>query len=307
MAKKESALSIGKRLKISKAQQNMLGAVLAASMILGVCLVLAIYLIKYINFNVKVVEEKEKAVQGYSDLIKELGVCSSPSGRVYSGAELSRCAPNSVSLTEVKGTFRQRILEEMAQNTDLESVGRDTVESCYDNESGEGSERKKYSYEYWNLLIENTEDNDELREYYTKMLGMCSALRVIPDALPAFSNDLALMASLDKVFEESGWKPESLSPGDITTTDIEGVGAIEINLMVEANGDITQKVLANIEKSIRDFEINSATITWNGSQLNLSARATAYYTERQGLVEETETVKGDLKTTTTEDVEEEEE
>ena len=39
MAKKESALSIGKRLKISKAQQNMLGAVLAASMILGVCLV----------------------------------------------------------------------------------------------------------------------------------------------------------------------------------------------------------------------------------------------------------------------------
>ena len=72
------------------------------------------------------------------------------------------------------------------------------------------------------------------------------------------------------------------------------MGAIELTLSVEANGEITLNALNNIEKSVRDFEINSATIEWIGDQqLNLDARATAFYTEVQGLNELTETVKGD--------------
>ncbi len=290
---KETALSIGKRLKISKAQKNMLGAILAASMTLGVCLVFAIYLVKYITFNTKVVEEKDKAIEGYSKTIENLGVCLRPKGGVYSSTELNYCKPNGIKADEVEDSLRYALLVRMAQNEDLESVGRDTVETCKDETTG-----NKITYEEWNTKIKDAENNAELREYYTKMLGMCSALRVIPDALPAYKNELALMASLDEIFEQSNWKPESLSPGEVVETEIEGLGAIEVNLTVEANGDTTQKVLSNIEKSIRDFEINSATITWSGAQLDLSARATAYFTEQQGLVEGTKTVKGDGKVTT---------
>ena len=75
-------VSITKRLKISKAQQNMLGAVLVSSMILGVCLVLAFYLVKYIGFNATVIGEKDAAVTGYSETIRKLGVCDKPNGKI---------------------------------------------------------------------------------------------------------------------------------------------------------------------------------------------------------------------------------
>ncbi|MBQ3429845.1 hypothetical protein IJG21_00235 [Candidatus Saccharibacteria bacterium] len=280
-------ISISKRLKISKAQQNMLGAVLAASMILGICMVLAIYFIKYIKFNATIIGEKDKAIEGYSNMIRDVGVCERPTGKIYSERDLKTCHPNETDVNKVSGSLRSQILIDMAKNEDLESVGRDTAGVCYNKTTGE-----KYTYEFWNDKLANAPDED-LREYYTKLFGMCSALRAVPDALPANKNELALMASLDKIFEISSWTPTSLSPGGEVETNIPGLGAIEVNLTVEADGNTTQNVLSNIEKSIRDFEINTATIEWTGGQLNLSAKATAFYTQEVGLEEYTETVKGD--------------
>ena len=280
-------ISISKKLKISKAQQNMLGAVLGASMILGVCLVLALYFMRYIKFNATVIGEKDKAIEGYSNMIKEVGVCKKPTGKIYSERDLKTCHPNETDVNSVQGTLRSQILVDMAQNKDLEAVGRDTVSICYNS-----STKEKYNYKFWNDKIINA-PNEDLREYYTKLFGMCSALRAVPDALPANKNELALMASLDRIFEISSWTPTSLSPGGEIETNIPGLGAIEVNLTVEADGGTTQNVLSNIEKSIRDFEVNTATIEWNGGQLNLSAKATAFYTQEVGLEEYTETVKGD--------------
>ena len=74
--------AIGKRLKISKAQQVMLGTVAGAALILGVCLVFSVYFLKYIKFNSKVISEKDQAIKGYSTAIKNIGVCKSPSSRI---------------------------------------------------------------------------------------------------------------------------------------------------------------------------------------------------------------------------------
>ncbi len=53
-----------KRVKISKAQQITMLEVLAASLILGTCLVVAIFLIKYIKFNTKIIAAKNEAISG---------------------------------------------------------------------------------------------------------------------------------------------------------------------------------------------------------------------------------------------------
>ncbi len=280
-------LSISKKLNISKSQQNLMLAVLGAAVTLGVSAVLAIYFVKVIGFNATVISEKEAAVESYSDLIRDVGVCEKPGSRVYSEAELKSCTPDDVAVSSVAGSLRYQVLVDMAQDKNLESVARGSLTQCYSTTTNQ-----KHSYAYWNDKIENA-INDDLRAYYMQMLGLCSALRVIPDALPANQNAPALMASLDKIFVVSNWSPESLSPGGTITTDISGLNAIELNLSVEADDEKTMTVLGNIEKSIREFNINSATIEWSGSKLLLEAKAVAYYVDKQGLIEETETVKGD--------------
>jgi len=305
MAKK---IDISKKLKISKAQQNMLGAVLASGMILGVCVVLAIYFVKYIKFNAIVIGEKDKSIDSYTKMISSVGACPKPRGKNYSESELLSCQPNNIKLSDdsVKGSLRSQILVDMAQNESLESVGRDTLSICYDESK---TPREKYSYDFWYNKMYNA-PSEELRQYYLNLFGICSALRAVPDALPAAKNELALMASLDKIFEISNWTPTSLAPGDQAQSTVDGLGAIQVNLVVDADtgNNTTQTVLSNIEKSIRDFEINTASIEWIGTgQITLTARATSYFTEEVGLKEYTKSVKGDGKITTTEGLESEEE
>ena len=290
-------IALGKRLKISEAQQYMLLAVLGAGLAFGVSIVVGIYFIKYIRLNSVVVSEKDKAITGYSELIHLAGVCSAPRGSVYTDTELKHCRPNEVKLDELaENTLRVQVMSKMAKDETLESVARESVAICYNN-IGE-----KYSEKYWTDKIANAVGED-LRQYYSQAFGICSALRVIPDALPSTKNKLALMASLDRIFEISTWTPTSLSPGIEKSTDVPGLGAIEVNLSVNSDGSVTQTVLSNIEKSIREFSINTATIEWTGDdQLKLEASATAYYTEEVELDEQTTTIKnvnGDWKVTRT--------
>ena len=91
-------LQIGKRMKISEAQRNMFGAVVGASIALGMSLVLSVYFLKMIRFNAKVIAEKDDAIEGYSEAIRVIGVCKEPRGKVYSDNELSStsCTPNDI-------------------------------------------------------------------------------------------------------------------------------------------------------------------------------------------------------------------
>ena len=114
--------------------------------------------------------------------------------------------------------------------------------------------------------------------------------------MPAFQNEEALLASLNKLFNISGWEPESISPtGTISVSDLApGLNTISVNLSIEADTGTTQTILNNIERSIRDFNFNNAVIEWGGdNSLELQANATAYYMDESTIPETTKTITED--------------
>lgn len=285
-----------KRVRISKAQQITMLEVLVASLILGTCIVVAIFLIKYIKFNTKIIAAKNDAISAYDQTIRNVGVCADTdrNGRL-NDKELEACSPNAVALSSVPNSLRYNVFQVMAQNADLESVARKRSQEleklCYDAAGNK--------FDFNRLVSQATSDTE--RERYLQSLKACSALRVIPDALPARKNTEALMASLNQIFIESNWEPENISPrDDRILTEIEGVEAIPVSMRYQGSDAKVLSVLYNIEKSIREFDIVTATVEWNSAGLSLNAQANAYYLAETMMIEGETTVraKGSQPTTT---------
>jgi len=162
-------------------------------------------------------------------------------------------------------TLNQNVIA-LSENLDLESVARSREVVC---ESLEG---------------EAFADSESVRT--------CSALRVIPDALPATRNPEALLASLNKIFLVSGTSPESLSPSDNTfTSNVPDIGTIPVNLSISGDSSLTNTVLGNIERSIRTFEMGTVTIEWRGTNsVLLRGQSSAFYSEEKAAELKTKTV-----------------
>ncbi|MBR3131560.1 hypothetical protein IKG31_03215 [Candidatus Saccharibacteria bacterium] len=300
MAKVEVA--VGKRLKISKSQKTMLGAVAIASLILGVSLVFSVYFLKNIKFNSRVISAKSKAIDNYSDAIATIGICKSPIGSVYTVSELESCEPDDIDVSLLgESTLRHNVIYNLSQNENLESVARTGLSICFDSATN-----KKVSV---SDLIESyrMQTDEKERAAYLERISMCSALRVIPDALPSSPNALAVGASLNRLFTISGYSPESITTGDVTESSIPGVGAININLEIEDSAEVTLRALNNIERSIREFNIKSARIERNYNKLKVEAVAEAYFTEAAELNEVVVTVpyKGAVSEQGSDSIEEE--
>lgn len=273
-----------KRAKISKAQQITMLEVLAASLVLGTCLVLVNFIVQYIDFNAKVIGAKNEAIASYEQTIRNIGVCIDKNNDKHlSDAELNDCNPNAVQIGDVVDSLRYNVFETMAQNEDLESVARKRNSDCY-NEDGT---RIDFNRVYQNAT------NDHDREVALQAVKVCSALRVIPDALPAQKNTEALMASLNQLFLVSKWEPTSIAPRDetIIEEDIAGVEVIPVTFQVEGPGPTIIRVLKNIDRSIREFDITSATIEWTNQGLSLQARANAFYLDDFWELETTKTIR----------------
>ena len=281
-------VAISKRLKISEAQQYMLLAVLGASVFLGVAISLVSHFVQQISFNTKVIMADDQSIVAYSDIIKSTGVCQSPKGSVYSDDELSKCDPDSIEVSQIPDTLRANVLENLAANEALNSVQKEDDSSCLNQATG-----KSYTYKELNKLYSDARGASELQAA-AGLIKSCSALRIIPDALPSFGNEEALLTSLNKIFALSGWEPDSLSPSEeMETSDLaENLNKISVNLSVESNSGTTLKVLNNIERSIREFDIERATIEWQeGDTLSLQAQAAAYYMTESSITESTQTIK----------------
>ena len=274
--------AVSKRVKISKTQQQILLITLITATILGVCIVLIIFFGKYIAFNGKVIKAKDEAIVGYEKTIKNVGLCKDTNNDgKFSASELEKCNPDALDSRSLPGTLRYNVMVDMANNTDLESVARNTQADCYDAEGNKID---------WQQKFDDT-DNDSEQAKYLAMLKMCSALRVIPDAMPAQANEEALMSSLNQIFITSEWDPEALSPSGDAVSESSGLATIPISLSVESNVDKTLTVLNNIERSIRTFDLQSATVSWSANDfLSLDAQGVAYYTGDSGLAETTKTV-----------------
>lgn len=285
-------VAISKRLKISEAQQYMLLSVLGASIVLGIAISLISFFAQQISYNAKVIMAEDESIVAYSNVIRDTGVCRSPNGEVYSDAELENCYPDSIEISEIQGSLRANILENLAANDALNSVPKEDDSNCINSETNKNFTYKQLMKRY------NDATSTEEKVAASQLIKSCSALRVIPDALPAFKNEEALLASLNKLFKVSGWEPESISPsGDSEASDLaDNLNTISVNLSVEADSSTTMRVLSNIERSIREFNINRATFEWSGNNtLLFQAAATAYYVNESRINEVTKTINADGK------------
>ena len=286
-------IAISKRAKISKAQQSVMIAVAGASVMLGVAISLSMRFIQQIAFNSDVIAKEEESIASYSDTIKTIGVCKAPKGTIYSEEELKNCNPDSIELSEIPGTLRANILESLAANEALNSVPKEASSACINPATG-----KNYTYKELDAKYDDAVANGaDAMAAASQLMKSCSALRVIPDALPVFKNEEALLASLNKLFLESGWQPESLSPGGTSSSEetaevLPGLNALGVNLSIKADASITKDTLDNIERSIREFDINKATIEWGeDNMLSLEAQAIAYYMDKVVFTESDATIK----------------
>ena len=67
---------------------------------------------------------------------------------------------------------------------------------------------------------------------------------------------------------------------------------LSVRLSVEASTPVTVKVLNNIERSIREFDIKRASIEWGSDNtLVINAQATAYYMTPSTIEETTASIK----------------
>ena len=267
-------VAISKRLKISQAQQYMLLAVIGASLVLGMSISLLSHFAQQISFNAKVIMTEDQSIVAYSSIIKNAGVCTKPSGAVYSDEELKKCDPGSVEISQIQGTLRANILENLAANEALNSVPKESNSNCVD------ASGKTYTYKDLMDNYKAARGADQLQAA-SALIKSCSALRVIPDSLPAFKNEEALLASLNKLYIAADWEPETINPSG-TPSEASSLGEnlneISVNSIIEANSGTTMNVLNNIERSLREFNIERATISWqNNDTLGVQFNATAYY------------------------------
>lgn len=279
-----------KRAKISKAQQLTILEVLGASLILGTCLVLVNFILKYIEFNTRVITAKGEAIAAYDQTIRNIGVCAdTDNNKTLSDRELENCQPNAVQLSDVVGSLRYKVYEEMAQNEDLESVARKRNANCYDEDGNRID---------FNALYRMATDDSE-RQQLLQATKICSSLRVISDALPAQKNVEALMASLNQLFIVSEWEPENIAPRDETVVDddITAAEIIPVTFRVTGNGPTVIKVINNIDRSIRNFDITSASVEWTNAGISLQARANAFYLDDFWQLETTKTLRASDKNT----------
>ena len=284
-------IAIGKRAKISEAQQYMLLSVLGASVFLGAAISLTSRFIKQIAFNAEVIAAEDQSIADYSKVIRDTGICIKPQGDVYSDEELSKCNPDAIETSQIPNTLRSNVLEKLAANDALSSVPGTNNENCRNPETD-----KPFTYKQLNDAYKNASSTEERRIAFQN-IKTCSALRVIPDALPSFKNEEALLASLNQLFNMSGWVPQSLSPSGSSQASklAPNLNSFDVSVSVEAGTNVTNNVLDNIERSIREFDISNATIEWSNDNLAVRARASAYYMNPSTITESTKTISAEGK------------
>lgn len=183
----------------------------------------------------------------------------------------------------------------MSDNENLESVARDSLSECY------GADGTKIDF---NKEYQETED-DSTREQYLGMMRMCSALRVVPDALPSQENTEAALSSLNQLFLWAGATPTNLAPNSDVSYSEEGeeeettgLQELPLRMSIEADDNAVFSSLSTIERSIREFDVTRLTFEWNSSgALTVQGQLRAYYSgelqarETQKVVKATEDKK----------------
>lgn len=274
MADKVSAAdgaSVLKRLKITKAQRTMFIAVCLASIALGITFVLAVYFAKIISFQGKLLTQKGYVVDALTQDQKNL---STLAGQI----------------------------SDLTKNENLESVARTrTVTDC----SG---------YYGIDMSLEGVKTEEEVEK-----VRRCSSLRVIPDAMPATSETVSLddvdtttRIQLDLIMDKAGVDlsadsdsavsvEETGYSGSSTSTSgaiLEPYSMLEANVNIEGDLSKMKTFLSTIDKTIRNFDLQNATIeipSGDTSDFTFTGSYYAYYTNPVDLQIQKRTICADEK------------
>lgn len=274
MADKVSAAdgaSVLKRLKITKAQRTMFVAVCLASIALGVTFVLVVYFAKVISFQGKLLTQKGYVV----DALKQ----------------------DQTNLSQLAGQ-----ISSLTKNENLESVARTrTVTDC----SG---------YYGIDMSLEGVKTEEEVEK-----VRRCSSLRVIPDAMPATSGTVSLddvdtttRIQLDLIMDRAGVDlsadsdsavsvEETGYSGSSTSTSgsiLEPYSMLEVNVNIDGDLSKMKTFLSTIDKTIRNFDLQNATIeipSGDTSNFTFSGSYYAYYTNPVDLQIQKRTICADEK------------
>jgi hypothetical protein len=169
----------------------------------------------------------------------------------------------------------------LAVDDTLEVVGRTRAADCLNRSA--------------KMLTESSSVED------LEVTRTCTALRVIPDAMPSSANTEAMLAGLNQLLLWSNDGNGVLIEG-LSGTDTDGVSFVDENgnaikttmsamgaaVSIEDDADKVKGALDTIENSIRNYDIAAASIEWSGDnydddgvyhpqRISLSASFNAYY------------------------------
>ena len=182
---------------------------------------------------------------------------------------------------------------DLTSNENLEVVARERADDCI------------------TASASSITDSDAIESI--EVARTCTALRVIPDAVPSSLNQEATLASLDLMIKSvNGASLIGLSGSDVDNVSFEGEGdeedeeesedgegsgslePIGAALNVEGTETSIKNVLEKFESSIRNYDIASATLSWTGGAgVDLSAVYRAYYSGKVGIEKKTKKVCAD--------------
>ena len=261
-------VALGKWAKIDKAQRNMFIAVCLASIVLGVTVVGIVYFVKVIAFNAKMIGEKDQVIADYKSIQDDLK------------------------------TISDTVNNDLSTNENLEVVARTRSSDCLKN----------------GLTDEEKSSIEEI-----ELLRTCSALRLIPDALPAQLNEEATLASLNQLllWSTNGLQIDVISGTDVSDTVLEvdedgevsesNMKAIGATISINDTTSKIYRALDEIERSIRNYDVASATISWSKASVDeetgetkpetieLQATYRSYYSPAVSIEKKTKKVCADNK------------
>ena len=246
-------VAFSKWAKIDKAQRNMLVAVCVTSIVFGITVVGVIYAIRVLSFNATLIGEKESVISTYKTIQSNLDQMAAD-------------------------------VDELKTNENLEVLARTRSADCASITA---------------MDLEKAGISD------LELSRTCSALRIIPDALPAGNNIEATLASMNKLLleasntihieslsaDEVDMSESEYSSDDDSDSDEEGAMSIVpvgVSFMVSDSTETVHAALDAIERSVRNYDIASATISFKdasenadgesvGPQIELTATYRAYY------------------------------
>ena len=288
----DKSKSSTKRVKIDKAQRNMFIAVCLASIIVGVTIVASIWFVRKIRFNNKFAKQQEYVIDDLKKSQANLDALAVSVEELTSNEALEVVAQSKESKSQ-----NQKLRELCASLLDEEKA--DAKDSSSSNSSSKSNNSNSSSSE---------EDEEDANNSY-ELAKTCSALRVIPDALPSGKNEVATLGSLDFLISDlvnvealsgdNGSRYSSYSKKS-TRSVTKSVNSINANVSMSDSAARINAALNGIENSIRNYDIRSAKLSWtddtrSGDSIDFSATFSAYYSNEVNAEVKTRVICADGK------------